>query len=394
MSKNWMLIIIIAIGGILLGWGEKIIPIKLELSDTQVVELMGIDKDKSGNVSLSLVFEPHAGEGEHDSEEKVLSITAQTFVATEKGLQNYEDKIFIGSHIKDIVVGEEIALTDLARGMDYIAKHDELRLDSKVYIAKEMRASDVFLEGVDNSYILSNRVDNLSLAKKGYEDTRVVEVLDIIDILLTDEKVGVIPAIQIVDNGEEQQENYLINTSPDEKRRVELAGYGVIKGGKLIGYLGNDESTGYDYIKNLVAEEDITLAGPEGIVGLRLINSNSSIKFEFLGDTLNKVLIKVKTDNSILENSSGKNIFDKELKIVENAENEHIENIIKTAIEYAQNKNADFIGIGEQCRLKHPYKWRKIKDNWNEIFPTIPIEVEVDSKIDEEYGILSITNRS
>ena len=44
--------------------------------------------------------------------------------------------------------------------------------------------------------------------------------------------------------------------------------------------------------------------------------------------------------------------------------------------------------------MKHPYRWRNIKNEWDNIFPNVPVEVKVNSNIDEQYGVLSSTGRS
>ena len=394
MNKKLEAVIITAIIIMLVGWGKYIIPIKLEISDTQVVEVIGLDSAENGDVSLSLLFEPLRDEQDEGPKEKVLTVTGNSFIGTEKGIQNYEDKIFIGSHVKAIVVGENLLKNDLIRAIDYISKNNEFRLDSKIYVAKESTASELFNEGIDNDYILSNRIDTLSLTDKGEREVRNLEIVNIVRLLLSEEKSGVIPCIQIVENGDQQLADYVINSSKEEKKRVELAGYAVIKDAKLIGYLGNVESLGYDFIRNLISEEGFKLVYGEEIVGINLTNSDAKIEYEFSGDTLNKVIINIDTINSILETSSGKNLFANDISVVEDLENAYIKDIVESTIRYAQNVNVDFLEIGINLELKHPYKWRKIKDNWNRIFSTIPIEVKVNSNIDEQYGLLSSTGRS
>lgn len=393
MNKWTKIILFVVIILVLMGWGKYIIPTRLEISDVQVVGVIGMDSDAERGVSFSVLYEPPKGE-EEESEEKYLVSSANSFASTVRGIQHCEDKIFIGSHVKDILLGEKLAQDNLAHAMEFIGKNDEYRLDSKVYVAKEMAASEVFEEGIESGYNLSDRIENLSLTKKGYMNIRTVEVLDVLKMLLSDEKNGVIPCVQVVKNGDEQLADYKITGVEEEENRIELAGYAVISDGKLVGYLGYEESMGYDYIKNLINEESITLNTTNGVIGVSLIGSHSKIKFDFDKDALTKVKIMVDTRNSILETATGENIFNSNVKEIESMENELLKDIIEKTIYYAQSTNIDFIDIGKSLSLSHPYKWRKIKENWKNIFPAVPIEVEVNSRIQEEYGILSITNES
>lgn len=395
MSKRLEFIVFAIIIIVLVGWGEYIFPTKLEISDVQVVEVMGMDSGEDNKVSLSLLFEKSKGNGEKaEKDEKILTVASESFAGAEKGIRYYEDKIFIGSHVENVIIGEKLAQEDLVRAIEYIGKNGELRLDSNIYIAKESAASEIFKEGLGNEYVLTDRIKNICMTEVRGSEKKCVRIIDIVNLLLSDDKVGVIPCIQLVDNGGKQFENAEINMSEDEEKSLELAGYGVIKHAKLIGYLGSEESNGYDYIKNFVFEEDIKLVEGNDIIGLKLLDSDAKIKYDFLGDTLNKVVIEINTDNYIMETSSGKNIFAEDIKEIEELANRHIKDIVKATVKYAQNFNVDFIDIGKTLELKHPYKWRKLKDEWNNIFSTIPIEVEVNSKINQEYGVLSTTNKS
>ena len=391
MNKWTKIVLFIGIAFTLIGWGKYIIPTHIEISDVQVVRVMGMDSSPDNGVSFSILFQPPKGvEEEGDNKEKYLIVSANSFASTSRGLQHCEDKLFIGSHVDDILLGEKLAQDNLAHAMEFISKNDEFRLDSKVYIVKEMSTSKVFEDGLGNGYILSDRINKLSLTKKGDVDVRTVEVLDVLKILLSEDKVGVIPCIQVIRNGEEQLADYKIVGAKEEANRVELAGYGVINKGRLVGYLNNDESTGYEYIKNLISEEGISLNTKNGVVGINLTAANSKIKFDFDGDNIKKVTINVTTKNSILETATGKNIFNSGIDEIEKMENEKLEEIIKSTVRYAQNSNIDFIDIGNSLAFSHPYKWRKIKDHWDEIFPGITIDVKVNSRIEEEYGVLSI----
>ena len=60
---------------------------------------------------------------------------------------------------------------------------------------------------------------------------------------------------------------------------------------------------------------------------------------------------------------------------------------IKSLCEKALNKaqkelKTDIFGFGETIHRKYPKMWKKMKDNWDDIFPNLPVNitVEVDTK--------------
>ena len=385
---------------IFLEWGETILPTRLEANEVQVTELIGLDLLENKEVALSVVFEEQKEGQENDNsntseKEKVLMITSKTFSDDERGLQNYQDKIFIGSHVKSILLGENLATNGLLRGVDYISKNNEIRSKSNIYLVREMDASKLFSEGSKNNFVMANRMENITENTRYNQEAREVTLWELVDIFLSDDKIGVIPCVELVKNGEKQLASYLLDevSEAEDAKRIELAGYGIISEGKLIGYLNEDETDGYDYIKNIIKQDTMSLNVNEAIYGVNLIGSKTDLNFEFSEDELTKVIVKTKTNNFVGETYYGENIFNTNRSEIENAENEFIKNKIISVIDRAKFEKVDFIDVGKRLQFKHPYKWLKIKEKWEEIFCEVPFEVQVTSELNKEYDIVSTINQ-
>lgn len=57
------------------------------------------------------------------------------------------------------------------------------------------------------------------------------------------------------------------------------------------------------------------------------------------------------------------------------------------ALKRSQEMKVDFLGLGEEIRKKHPSRWRKLRGQWKEVFPRVPVSVEVRVRL-ERSGIL------
>lgn len=67
---------------------------------------------------------------------------------------------------------------------------------------------------------------------------------------------------------------------------------------------------------------------------------------------------------------------------MEKAVNEYIESEISGTLDRLQKDyNADAIGILEYLYKFHPKIYNEVEEDWDSIFPTIDIDVEVDVKI-------------
>ena len=76
--------------------------------------------------------------------------------------------------------------------------------------------------------------------------------------------------------------------------------------------------------------------------------------------------------------------------------NQHIEQVIKKqitlAVRQAQTLNSDIFGFGDALRKKYPGQWAELAHRWDDIFPTIKLEIEVDAKI-RRVNLVSQTTR-
>ena len=387
---------IFIIGLILLGWGGHLIPSRVEITDFGIIQVLGIDSGVNNGVSLSIVDENQKNSKEDSDQvgnENIVTTSGKSYNDCINGLENYSDKFFIGGHIENIIIGEEICKENLVRAIDFISKASEIRLNSNMFIAKGSSASQFMQQGTSKEYSMSSRINNINLTDQILTEEKNTEASDVINILLSDNKCGVIQAIELVENGKASNREFILSTSKDEgKKFIQYAGYALIKDAKLIDYLNIDASSGYDFIKNNHPKQNVYIEKDGEITGINFVGSKTKVLFNFEGQNLKEIIIKTKTKNEIMQSSNGKNIFKENLEEIENLVAEEVKHRIESAINVAKNYQVDYIGFNKMLEMKHPYKWNKIKDNWENIFNEVPIRIEVESEINRSYNLLSIVD--
>ena len=385
---------IFIIGLILLGWGGRLIPSRVEITDFGIIQVLGIDSGVNNGVSLSIVDENQKNskvDSDQVGDENIVTTSGKSYNDCISGLENYSDKFFIGGHIENIIIGEEICKENLVRAIDFISKASEIRLNSNMFIAKGSSASQFMQQGTSKEYSMSSRINNINLTDQILTEEKNTEASDVINILLSDNKCGVIQAIELVENGKASDREFILSASKDEdKKFIQYAGYALIKDAKLIDYLNIDASSGYDFIKNNYLKQNVYIEKDGEITGINFEGSKTKVLFNFEGQNLKEIIIKTKTKNEIMQSSNGKNIFKENLEEIENLVAEEVKHRIESAINVAKNYQADYIGFNKMLEMKHPYKWNKIKDNWENIFNEVPIRIEVESEINRSYNLLSI----
>lgn len=391
--KFYVLVIILVI---MLGWGGNLIPSRVEITDLGIIQVLGIDSGVNNGVNLSVVAEGAKGDSEESSQkgnETIVTTSGKSFNDCARGMENYSDKYFIGGHIENIVIGEDISRQNLVRAVDFVSKSSEIRLNANMFIVKGSSATDFLKDSTSKEFSLASRISNINLTDEILTEEKNTEVSDVVNILLSDEKCGVIQAIELVENGAESGREFTLTSSnEDNKKFMQYAGYGLIKDAKLAGFLDIDASDGYDIVKNRTPKKNIYVEKAGEIVGINFNANKTKVKFKFEGDNLKEIIIKAKTENEVMQSSNGENVFESELPEMRRLVEQEVIYRIEKAIDVARNYRVDYMGIGKMLEMKHPYKWNKIKDNWENIFYEVSIKVEAKAKIDRSYNLLSVVN--
>ncbi|MNV88192.1 Spore germination protein B3 precursor [compost metagenome] len=73
----------------------------------------------------------------------------------------------------------------------------------------------------------------------------------------------------------------------------------------------------------------------------------------------------------------------KTLALLEQKYEEELHKAVSGVITASQQEfKSDIFGFGRKVHIDHPYVWKEIKDDWNELYPTVPVEVKIEVKIE------------
>ena len=61
---------------------------------------------------------------------------------------------------------------------------------------------------------------------------------------------------------------------------------------------------------------------------------------------------------------------------------------MNSMLKVTQEHNADILDVAKEIKLSHPYKWQKIEERWNEIYPNLQLNVNVQAEIQRTYDII------
>lgn len=169
-----------------------------------------------------------------------------------------------------------------------------------------------------------------------------------------------------------------------KKEEFKLSGAAVLKDYKLVGWLGEVENSLIALTKGEVVSEIFTTTYKDTLVSYVITDTFPKKVVNVDKEDIN-VDINIYTEGYIQEYKyqTDTSTFDEEfLKTVEKRLEKNIERQLKEIIAKLQKDyKADVLGIGEHICKFEPKLWKEVKDDWENVFPNLNININAKVKV-------------
>jgi spore germination protein KC len=344
-----------------------------ELNTLAIVQGVGLDKGQDQTDVTVQISKPTGSnqskkEGGNDTTQAYWNLTnkGDTFSSALRQFSNDSIRRLYFPHNKVVIFGRSLAKDGVQPYVDFFIREHENRLTVKVLVAKHKARAILGvqprLENMTASDI-SDLLRNQSTTAKSAQ----VNLKQFASALMSETAAPVVPIVDI--SGEE------------EKEKLVISGLAVFKKAKLVGELNMAEARGLSWAMGKVKGGilEVTVPDGKGKASFRILRSKSKM-IPKLQDNTVRFLIKIKEEDILHSQSSPKNLallpVSKALgKVKEDA----IRNEVMSALKKAKKLNADIFGFGEIVHKKFPKQWKKMEGKWDELFPKLEVEVQVES---------------
>ncbi|MCL1859155.1 MAG: Ger(x)C family spore germination protein [Oscillospiraceae bacterium] len=361
------------------------IPAPEELKTFDFIVSSGIDIDlDAGEFSISYISseESEAENDKSNSNKNLFNVKSSTMNKTVDKIQSLTNKSLSVSHLEYILIGENTAKKNLNYFIDYFSKSSKIRLDVNLFIIKDMSSEDFIKKILTSEIDADARLDGLVNNKNQISSMTKKNLKDIMQVFYSTDKTGVMPVLAI-------KESPVKNISSDDNKKeekkytFEFYGLGILKNGELAEYLPYSLVRSYVILTKNLKMTDIEIIDENNdLFVFSVSNSKNKISFKF--DEYNipeKVIFNVNIDTNLDETTiRDKKIIEKNMDKLNKLQSEKIKSEIEQIIEISKSTDIDFLNIGENLSVSHPYKWHDIKDEWQEIFKDIDYEINVSVK--------------
>ncbi|MEN6326943.1 MAG: Ger(x)C family spore germination protein [Syntrophomonas sp.] len=347
-----------------------------EINQLGFVLSVALDKADDGYKVTAQIAKPEtysktpSGSGTSEKEKPywVASATGKSIFEAIRNMSTTAPRRIFWAHIKVIIIGEELARSDIHEVLDFFTRNPELRLRTLVAVTPGEAAK--FLEIVpmmekDPADDLEKIIENRSLSGKGHRVMLKNFLEDYLD-----------PAANPVAS------RIVLNKS-EGSPMLELNGAAVFRKNKMAGWLDGKETKGLLWIKNEIKGSVMVISCPFDGQPITLEIKEGKTSFESnVENGIPNYQIKVKVTGNLVEQGCATDFTDqKAIKALEGTLEKAIKDDIQPTLTTAQNLKVDFLGFNEVLHRQHKEEWMQLSENWSEVFSEAAFKIDVKADI-------------
>ncbi|RBW68745.1 Ger(x)C family spore germination protein [Bacillus taeanensis] len=383
-KKSVICILFLLILSLLAGcWSRR------ELNELAILTAVGIDKGETEDSLLITAQVVNPGEvaaqagATNRTPVSVYQEEGRTIFEAIRRMSTMMPRKLYWSHLRMIVIGEGLAEeVGIKKVLDVLSRDHELRTDFYIVIAKEVKAGEVVKVLTHADDIPANKLfTSLEVSEKTWAPSVSITLDELIADIVSDGKHPVLTGLKMIGDPKVGQSQKNVETTMSETI-LKYSGIGMFKKDKLIGWLNEKESKGYNYIVGHVDSTVGDVKCPQGgKLVIEVVRTDSQIK----GKVKNgepEITVNLFIEGNINEVQCRIDLTKKEtIKELNRLAAEVVKDIIESALAKAKEEEADIFGFGEVIHRSDPKEWKKLKKNWDKTFKEIPVTINVDYHI-------------
>ncbi len=358
-----------------------------ELNDLAISVALGIDKVGNEYQVTVQVVQPGAiaAKGSNGNSTPVTMYQARgvtIFEAIRKMTTVSPRKIY-ASHLRVAVFGEELAREGLGDALDLLSRDYEFRTDFYLLVDKGTTAANTLDILTPLEKIPANQLfGTIETSEKVWSPVMAVSLDKFIMDYESKGKNPMLSGIKVT--GDEKKGKSKANLeSVRPAAQLRSIGLAVFRKDRLIGWLNEEESKGYNYIINNVKSTVGHVRCPQGgNVALEVIRSTAKMKGR-VKNGLPRLSVELRIEQNVGEVQCRIDLTKVEvIQDLEHRAEQTVRGILEQSLEAAQTKyKTDFFGFGDVIHRSDPGAWKSLQTNWDKHFKDAVVDVKVKVKI-------------
>ena len=356
----------------------------LEVNETAEAEGMVFDLDgdqPSFSVQLAKPLTKDQA-GSASAEPINITQTGRTYSEAARKLMLSLPRLPIWAHAGVVIFGNDLASSDLARAVDFIARNRNVRKSALVFISKGATGRECLDAHVPLEAHSSSALKRLIRIEEQQLGIYMPVTLDkFLEKLAT-------PGIEAV-------APQLIVQEVEGQKQLRLDGTAVFKDRKVVGSLNESESRGLRFLSpKFINGGLIIIPSPlaqnslnnDKMISIELTRSQATVSPQIEANGIIRMKINIDAEGNFYEQTfTGDVLTLDNIKIIQELVNESIQGDIKASIMKAQVLDSDIFGWGQSIYRHDPALWEQFKNDWPAIFPGVQADITVNFNLRRTY---------
>ena len=349
-----------------------------ELSQLQLIQTLGIDSRAPEGVRLSVA----SGADVSERAPAILSAEGRSVSEAMERLQKYSPRESLYfAHTQFLLLGEDCARSGVAPWLDYVQRLPQIRTDVELFLVRGAEAATLITGSGDGQYDVSDKLHALLRELEHQSGQQVFSCAEV-SRRLAESGAALVHAVDAADS-----EGVVF--SGGGGLSVRSAGYGVLRGDRLIGYLLGDAARAVGILEGTLSGGPLTIRAEDGsLVTVCLLGCETALHPRWGADgSLRGLRVETGLRAAVQEletpEAAARPDFTESL---ERSLSRRAEGWLRAALEFSQREQADFLGLGTRLRRAEPARFDAMPRPFAEALPALELELAVRAELLHGYA--------
>lgn len=358
---------------LLSGCGKAALPYAREMGDMALLRTMGVDAgEKAGQVRVTVSTGKRAAGLQGESQPPlILSAAGESLSAACLSMQGLSDSYVFYGYVDQLLLGEEAALEGVEPVLDYFSRDVELGLGAQVWLVRGGTAQAAIEAGGETG--VDSRLSTLQTDSE-MGAAGITRTAGEVFSSLLEQGCAYLPALWVA-GAEEGEQTALLE-----------AGYGVLRDGVLAGCLEGESAKGLELLTGQTAEDIIEVELPSGRAVARITGAAVRCEPVFQGEELTGLRLRCRATAELAEFRAP--MDEGELDQLREALEERESLRLQRVMDQLRAWGTDCTALGSQVAQANPARWENLRENWERLFSSVPLEISVQVSVSRTYGEL------
>ena len=358
---------------LLSGCGKAALPYAREMGDMALLRTMGVDAgEKAGQVRVTVSTGKRAAGLQGESQPPlILSAAGESLSAACLSMQGLSDSYVFYGYVDQLLLGEEAALEGVEPVLDYFSRDVELGLGAQVWLVRGGTAQAAIEAGGETG--VDSRLSTLQTDSE-MGAAGITRTAGEVFSSLLEQGCAYLPALRAA------------GAEGGEQTALLEAGYGVLRDGVLAGCLEGESAKGLELLTGQTAEDIIEVELPSGRAVARITGAAVRCEPVFQGEELTGLRLRCRATAELAEFRAP--MDEGELDQLREALEERESLRLQRVMDQLRAWGTDCTALGSQVAQANPARWENLRENWERLFSSVPLEISVQVSVSRTYGEL------